>query len=90
MVHDRSFVYQPGRVPRRRRALPRPLTAKSDATSFGRKAGTTETMPTQMPTARAVTRVRSATATLCTQVVLGSVPIRPDSRLPTPSAASAP
>ena len=47
-------------------------------------------IPTQMPTARAVTRVRSATAMLCTYVVLGSVPIRPDRRLPSPSAASAP
>ena len=60
------------------------------ARAFGRNATTTKMSPIATPTERAATPVSSTTEMPEAYVVLGSVPARPDSRLPRPSADSAP
>ena len=64
--------------------------ATNTAASFGTKAIAAKSSPTQTPTARAATPVSSTIEMLEAYVVLGTVPARPDSRLPTPSANIAP
>ena len=60
------------------------------AVNFGRNASTTKMIPTQTPTTRAATPVSSAMEMLIAYVLLGTVPARPERRLPRPSANRAP
>ena len=62
----------------------------STARSFGMNAATKRMSPTQTPTERAATPVSSTIEIPVAYVVFGSVPARPDNRLPRPSAEIAP
>ena len=64
--------------------------AMSRAANFGKNASTRKMTPMMIPTRRAAMPVTSASEILVEYVVFGSVPISPESRLPTPSAFKAP
>ena len=64
--------------------------ASGSAVSLGMNASSARTMPMYTPTFREATPVISARGMLEEYVVLGTVPATPESRLPTPSAATAP
>ena len=64
--------------------------AINKAVNFGRNATDRKMTPITTPTRRAPMPMTSAREMLVEYVVLGSVPVMPDSRLPTPSALSAP
>ena len=64
--------------------------ASTAASTLGRNAMAMNDAPMATPTRRAATPVSSTSEMLLEYVVLGTVPSRPDSRLPVPSAATAP
>ena len=64
--------------------------ARIMASTLGRNASATRTPPAASPTRRAATPVSSTVGTLTPMVCVGMMPVRPDSSLPMPSAATAP
>ena len=64
--------------------------ARIAPSALGKHARMRKTMPAAIPTVRVPTPVSSVIDTLVEYVVFGIVPAHPDSRLPTPSAATAP